>query len=769
MTPAQIGRYVVKGELGRGSMGVVYRAVDPRLRREVAIKLVLPTGDRARLLRRLSVEAVALGRLRHEAIVTIHEVGEHEGLPYLVMDLVEGRSLQDRLDREGPLAPREAARVARLLAVALAHAHARGVLHRDVKPSNVLLTSDGGAVLTDFGLARDAVAASGVSQAGNMIGTPGYWPPEQARGKTDEVGPASDVYALGATLFAMLTGQPPFVEDSFFEMIAAACSTPAPAPSSQRIEVDPALDEITLKALEKSPADRHASAEAMAAALERYLQVGDPVRRRRRRAPGRRRLGPGLVGAGVVLACLVAALALRDRPAVEAPAPAASVAPAPSAVTLAAADTAADGSSTARAAYLEGLALQVKGRHADARARFDAALAAAPDLVPALVRRAQCRAPEGVAGGDVAGAAADFARAIALQGDWDAAPWFHRGRARNELKDFAGAAEDLTRALALAPESIAAAISCALALIPAERLADALAGLTALIERRPDQWVASYYRGWARARHGADHTGGLEDLTRVVAVAPRVTSAWRERAWCRLKLADPAGARVDLDRALELDPTDVETWDLYAEACGQLGDAPAMERAASQVIRYEPERASAWSDRSTARLLLRDLTGALSDLEEALARDPGWKWPLGQRARLRALLGDRGGALADFARASVEAPDDEYHPLWMAGLGAPDPARLGAIAASKSWMAGLARRALGQGTDAEALAFVDQGETDKDRRERACVILGFLGVFAERDGDLAAARAHYRACLALRRFLWAQHQWSVNRLEALGR
>jgi serine/threonine protein kinase/tetratricopeptide (TPR) repeat protein len=806
-TPARIGRYAVQGELGRGAMGVVYRAHDARLRRDVAVKLAIAGGDRGRLLRRLSVEAVALGRLRHPGIVTLHEVGEHEGHPFLVMDLVEGRSLQDRLDQGGPLPPLEAARIARQLALALAHAHERGVLHRDVKPTNVLLPPEG-PVLTDFGLARDADLASGVTTPGHVLGTPGFWPPEQARGKRDQVGPASDVYALGATLFAALTGRPPFEGETLLETVAATCQEPPPPPSSLAPGVGPGLDAIVLRALEKAPADRFPSAQAMAEALERWLVAGDP---RPARARPRRPGGAGLIGGLGLLALAVVAVAgallIREQHAAEAqaqpptpppapsppttpspPPPASSTTPAPATTPAPVAPVPPDApprvtevqppaqpppaGEAPRDAFARGLTLELHGRFALAAAEFDRALAGAPDLAAALVHRARCRA----ALADPNGAEADLLRAIALHGAWDPTPWFTRGALRDDRGDAKGGAEDLARAAALAPDCLSVVNRYAVALMGAGRRPDALAVLDGVIRAHPTSWVAWYYRGWARRREG-DLLGAQEDLTRAVTLSAAADMAWYERARVRLLLDDLEGARSDASRALDLDPANADAWDVRAEARGRLGDARGMEGDETQVLRLTPDEADPYADRATARLLLRNPAGALEDLGEGLRRSPRWAFAYGQQGRVRALLGDREGAVRDLRRALELDPGDRYSPLWLAGLGAPDQVRLEAVASGDDLLAAVARRFLGAATDDEVLAAAERAPKDaptapaaaeRARRERLCVARGFLGLRAERDGDLALAKTHYDACLAQRCVMWAQHMWAWNRRPALG-
>jgi serine/threonine-protein kinase len=270
----EVPGYEILEELGRGGMGVVYRARQVGLDRVVALK-VLPAGahagpeERARFRR----EAEVIARLHHSNVVAVYEVGEHNGLPYFSMELCEGGSLAQRL-AGGPLPPAEAARLTVALARAAQAAHQAGVIHRDLKPANVLLAADGTPKVTDFGLAKKRDAATGLTASGVVLGTPSYMSPEQAGGRTTEVGPATDVYALGAVLYACLTGRPPFQAATPLDTVLQVLSDPPVPPSRLRRRVPAALEAICLKCLEKDPRRRYPSAAALADQLERAL-AGD--------------------------------------------------------------------------------------------------------------------------------------------------------------------------------------------------------------------------------------------------------------------------------------------------------------------------------------------------------------------------------------------------------------------------------------------------------------------------------------------------------------
>jgi WD40 repeat protein len=272
--------YAVLRELGRGGMGVVYQARQVALKRVVALKMIRlarPAGPEE--YRRFRAEAEAVARLQHPNIVQIHEVGEAAGLPYFSLEFVEGGNLGDKLAGT-PLPPADAALLLETLARAMHYAHQTGIIHRDLKPANILLTRDGTPKVTDFGLAKQLDDDSGSTQTGVVMGTPSYMSPEQAGGLTDEIGPLTDVYALGAVLYECLTGRPPFRGASSRETVDQVCSVDPVPPSRLQPGVPHDLETICLACLHKQATRRYASAEALADDLRRFLN-GEPIRARR--------------------------------------------------------------------------------------------------------------------------------------------------------------------------------------------------------------------------------------------------------------------------------------------------------------------------------------------------------------------------------------------------------------------------------------------------------------------------------------------------------
>jgi eukaryotic-like serine/threonine-protein kinase len=269
--PARFGDYELRQELGRGGMGVVYRASQASLGREVAVKMILRGQFASEADRnRFEAEAQAAAKLDHPGIVPVYEVGEIDGRPYFSMKHVRGTTLAQRL-ATGPLPPREAARILASVARAIHFAHMRGVLHRDLKPSNILLDENGEPHVTDFGLAKQLTDAPAVTRTGAVLGTPAYMAPEQAAGVRGQVGPQSDVYSLGVILYHMLTGRPPFQAASPAEMVMLVLEQDPVPPRLLNPTADRDLEMICLKCLQKPMDLRYASAAALADDLEAYL------------------------------------------------------------------------------------------------------------------------------------------------------------------------------------------------------------------------------------------------------------------------------------------------------------------------------------------------------------------------------------------------------------------------------------------------------------------------------------------------------------------
>lgn len=264
--PEKFGRFRVLGELGRGAMGVVYRAEDPALGRVVAIKTVTLTGtqeERAHFEARFLQEARAAGGIGHPSIITIYDVGREEDVAFIAMEILDGRELRD-LIRGGALAPSEAVEIAAQVAEALAFAHERGVIHRDVKPGNVMILSDGRVKIMDFGIARLRDPAVKTA-TGMLLGSPRYMAPEQVSGNPFDH--RADIFSLGVVLYEMLTGVTPFAGDDITQLMFQVVNGVAVPPSHVNPALPSVLDYILARALKKNPEERYGNAAEFAADL----------------------------------------------------------------------------------------------------------------------------------------------------------------------------------------------------------------------------------------------------------------------------------------------------------------------------------------------------------------------------------------------------------------------------------------------------------------------------------------------------------------------
>lgn len=540
-------------------MGVVYRARDPVRGDVVALKVLLSGGGVARE-RRFRREVASLLRLRHPNLISVLEHGEERGRPYLVMQLCEGESLDQHLKRQGPYPPRKAARIALTLARALAAAHAAGVLHRDVKPANVILDPRLGPVLTDFGLARELSGEQSLlTRSGVGLGSPGFWSPEQARGDRERVGPPSDVYSLGATLYALLTGESPHPGDSFHEVLVATLEH-SPEPTG----LDPELDAICLRCLAKDPTERFASAQDLADALAGYLRGAaaseSPRRSRVRRASV---LAAGAVALGGAAALFFGAQGGGGR---DAEGPSAVETPSPA----------------ARASVLagEGREHHRAKRYGPASEAYERALALDPTRTTtrynyALVLIHLGREEE---------AEAELRRVLAEEPENKSA-WLALGELSNRSERYAAALDAFARVRALAPGDGQAEVGRGAALYGLGRYPEALAAYTHAIE-----------------------------------LDASLPQAWGGRAATHVALKEFDEAVADYARAEELAPEDGGWPADRGRVLLRLGRGPEASAAFSRALAIGGERADLYLDRGRARLLppLRDVDGAVADLERAL-------------------------------------------------------------------------------------------------------------------------------------------------------
>jgi serine/threonine protein kinase len=267
-----IDRYKIINQLGVGGMAVVYRAIDTLLDRNVAVKILLPeVSSKEKLLKRFNREAKTLANLSHSNIVKVMDYGEHEGLPYLVLEFISGGTLSDRLEKPLPYA--EAAAILAPIARALAYAHQQKVVHRDIKPANILLNDSGQAMLSDFGILKmiDVEESHGLTGTGKIAGTPAYMSPEQIRGK--EIDGRSDIYSLGIVFFEMVTGRKPYTANTPIELSMQHLHDPIPKAKQYVRDIPPVVEQIFVKAMAKKPEERYQSMTVFATALEKLAGI----------------------------------------------------------------------------------------------------------------------------------------------------------------------------------------------------------------------------------------------------------------------------------------------------------------------------------------------------------------------------------------------------------------------------------------------------------------------------------------------------------------
>jgi tetratricopeptide (TPR) repeat protein/predicted Ser/Thr protein kinase len=636
----QIGRYQVLEEIARGGMGVVYKARSPSDDAPVAIKVMLGAGfSNPTSRKRFEREAEALSRVQHPNVVRI--LGSDvtpSGEPYMVMELVEGSSLQRRLDHQGPLDPDGAAEALVALCEAVAACHRAGVLHRDLKPDNVLVTRDGVLKLTDFGLVRDtdpSMSRTQLSKEGDLLGTPGFWAPEQAFGQIDAIGPATDVYGLGGTLFALLTGRPPHEAESLVQILAATQES-KPAPSSLAPGVPGWLDAVAARALAVEPRARYPDAAAMAEALA-------AGRARARAAPG----APiARVGVGVAALVLTGALLLSARSWPTSPAgpgdgqPEAGTAPGPAS------------GPDAEALVARSMVLYREGDLSGAIELLDDALRMRPDHAAAY--RTRARVCEDL--GDWGRAVEDYTEAIRCDPD-DALAFGNRGSVRLALGDPQGALEDFSKAIGLRPDLVDAHHNRARLRAELGDPQGALEDCNQALRLQPDHAGAYLTRGLTRAKLG-DAQGAVDDYTEAIRARPDFALAYCNRSRVRSRLGDHEGAMADAEEAIRVQPD-------YAEAHARRGllrerggDSRGAITAYTEAIRLDPDLAMAYYNRGLAWARLGEWQRQLDDCNETLRLLPDSADAYVARANARGRLGDTKGALADCDQALRLEPDD---------------------------------------------------------------------------------------------------------------
>ncbi len=696
------GRYRLLQKLGQGGMGVVWRAYDSQLKRVVALKQILRGEEDPKTAERFLREAQAAARLRHPNILGVHEVGVIGGHLYFTNDFILGRSLRQAMDG-GPLSAKESVALVKQVADALAYAHGEGIVHRDVKPENILLDQQGKPYVMDFGLAKDVKAEMGpnLTGSGQVLGTPGYMSPEQAEGWSEALGPPSDQFSVGVMLYELLTGVLPFAGKSFGELLDALRHEEPAAPAKLNPRVHRDVDTICRKALEKDPLRRYDSMAALAADLGRWLE-GEPIAARpasvmgrlwRRVARNRRVVIPiaGTVIAALVWTAVVVAQGSKRRR-----------------VEAEASRLLEEGRGPLEQAqvYLchEGANYEEMRERVEAGRRLiEQALAKTPDnaLGQDLLGRAwgllgweekaeacyreAIRIDPGFGGAHLHLGMLLLDRAIVLKAisipaasqtevderaqacmrlataEFDTAArssWAgqdSQSRAlvpiaqmfvAGQMQDVARSAMDTATRFGNTPGCERFHLLAALAQEGAARRA----ALESALQMCPGNTVARFKRARGRGDSG-DTDGAIADYDRAIAVNPRFAAAIHNRGWMRHAKGDLDGAIADYGRALALEPH--YTWALSNRGLAhqQKGDLEAALADYDQALAIDPRCLGALINRSGAREARGDLEGAISDCDQALAIDPRCLDALINRSSARKAKGDLDGAVADCDQA----------------------------------------------------------------------------------------------------------------------
>ncbi len=636
--PPAVADYLILGEVGQGSMGVVYKARHRSLHRLTALKMLRPSAADAREAARFRAEAEVLARLEHPNVVRIYEVGEYEGRPFFALEFVSGGSLEAKL-RGAPQPPRRAAELAETLARAVHAAHQAGVVHRDLKPANVLLTEDGTPKVTDFGLAKRLDGGPTQTKTGEILGTPSYMAPEQARGKNAAVGPRTDVYALGAILYEMLTGRPPFRGETVWDTLEQVVHREPAPPRQLAPRVPRDLETICLKCLQKEPARRYGSAAELADDLRRFRN-GESIRARPTSAAERvwkcvrrRPAAAATVAVAVVLTAVLAAAHYADLRA-----------------KLAEAERA--GAVADLRGQLEGVRAQLNaGRWAEAESRLH-------DQAPQL-RHARQAFPADAPLAALAAEAERLQERIQRRLNDDARlRRFCQLRTRLEFfaTPFSGLDEDARR------HEVREAAGEALNLFgvsPEAGDAPDAAGFTQAEQTEVRQGCCELLLETAGVEPaGAGDARAAAVLDRAARVGVDTPLIARERA--RRTGAGVPDAAPPLTRAFE--------WFLYGDDLCQAGRWAEAINAFERALSLQPDlpgahyalavcylKAPAPADAPKAHVLL-----AHEHLSACIEEGPALVWPYLQRALARGELKDSDGAEADFGAAErllADAPD----------------------------------------------------------------------------------------------------------------
>jgi tetratricopeptide (TPR) repeat protein len=607
--PGRVGRYEIRRLLGRGGMGAVYLAHDPELDRPVALKVPKLAGPDAeeRFLR----EARAAAAVSHPNLCPVYDAGRTDGVLYLAMAYVPGPTLTEVLRQDGPLPPARCAAIAAGVARGMAEAHRHGIVHRDLKPGNILLNRRGEPVVTDFGLVlragvRDGTAEPAatvdhdprLTQSGVLMGTPAYMPPEQARGELDRIGPASDVYALGAILFELLTGRPPFPTTPLLEMVRQIENQPAPPPSAVRRGVPPGLDAVCQRAMAKDPASRLASMDLFAEALAPFAA-----------GPRRRWARVAVATAALVLLAVAAVVfyVATDNGTVEVRLsdPAADV------------QVSVDGNEIrltegGRVTKLRSgpHGLEVKGQGFETVTRLFKVTRGEKTVVEVkLIPPAKSEQPTKAGPPPLP---PDRARLAGL---------LVRGRQLIRQGRFGDVGPVADEALKIDPESPGALALRATFRASQHDVVSARADAEAALKLNPETYRALFIRAYLNAEDGK-YDESIADLTAALRLDPTDPAAWANRATSYFRKGEYRQAIADAARAIDLGTTQEHPYLNRGAASACLGDYPKALADYDAAYKIGPSKLQVLIQRSAVHAKAGNAEKAAADWAEARKLDP---------------------------------------------------------------------------------------------------------------------------------------------------
>lgn len=677
-SPSCIGKYSIRGKLGQGGMGVVYRAYDPDLKREVALKTILQDSDPV-IIKRFQREAETMSKLSHPHIVKVYEVGNVKGCPYFTMEFIEGKTLAE-WSKEEKIPVARVLELVKKVARAIQYAHSHGILHRDIKPSNILLDSTGEPKVMDFGLALDVARETRFSNTGGVLGTPAYMPPEQALGKKRELDVRSDVYSLGAVLYELLTGIPAFHGSGPQILKHVVENDPLP-PSRIAPRVPRKLDNICLKAMAKEKERRYQTAEELAQDLERFREkapvaaVGLGTRYRLQRWGRKNRLILGMAG-GLVSVAVVVLLAVmgrwryldrehakileheqqaknkaeelktssKSKVSKETPSPLEDAVGSQSQV----------GRRNFMAAvinYNHGNFLDSQGDPDGAIAAYTKAIALDPELGEAYYNRGMLRRQKGLE----QDAIADFTKAIEVKPGLEQS-YYNRAEMRYNRNELDVAISDYNKAIELAPNLTRNYVGRGNTWHKKGETERAIADYTRAIAINPSHADAYFNRGQMLDML-KNYAGAAADYTKAIMLKPDDSIIYARRAMSRYLTGDIEGAGRDVDKAVELNPNLAEAYFVRGALLYAKGDVDGAIQAENQTIALDPKHTQAYYSRGALYAFKEDWARAIADCNKTIAQSPTHVEAYSNRGYARMMQGDADGAIADCTNAIALRPD----------------------------------------------------------------------------------------------------------------